>query len=231
MDDLSIILPVYNERKSISIVLREWHQILKKNNIIFNFVISEDGSTDGTKEILQKLKKKYPLYLNQKNNRRGYSQALIDGILTSKSRYILCIDSDGQCSPGDFPKFWREKDKADILIGNRTYRSDDMQRKFFSLLFKIFFRILFPNSIKDPSAPFVLFRRQTVLPFIRSLNLLREGFWWGFMACCVKNNLTIYEIPISHRKRIKGDTQIYHLKEIPAIALRNMIGLFRLRFI
>ena len=55
MDDLSIILPVYNERKSISIVLREWHQILKKNNIIFNFVISEDGSTDGTKEILQKL--------------------------------------------------------------------------------------------------------------------------------------------------------------------------------
>ena len=57
---------------------------------------------------------------------------------------------------------------------------------------------------------------------------MREGFWWGFCAACGKKNLSISEIPIRHRRRLKGDTQVYKLKEIPRIAVQNFIGLLKL---
>ena len=229
MEELSIILPVFNEKRSIGIVLKEWHNLFSKFKFSYSFIICEDGSTDGTKEVLKKLIKKYPIILNQKVKRRGYAKAIIAGILSSRSRYILCIDSDGQCDPEDFLKLWNYKKQAQILIGNRIRRIDNMQRLLFSYLFRLFFRLLFPNKISDPSAPFVLFKRKTILPYKRFLSFLREGFWWGFIAICLKEDLSVMEIPINHRKRLLGDTQIYHPKVIPGIAIRNMLSLIKLK--
>lgn len=228
MDDISIILPVFNEKETIEKVLKEWQRTIRNYDFRYHFIICEDGSTDGTTELLHKLIRKYPIILNQKIIRRGYSKAIIDGIHAAKSRFILCIDSDGQCDPRDFHKFWSQKNTADVLIGNRTERIDNRQRKIFSLMFKLFFRFLFPNCVSDPSAPFVLFKKRTIYPYIRYLNFLREGFWWGFVATCLKMNLSIKELPIHHRRRICGDTQVYLLKEIPSIAIRNIFGLIKL---
>ena len=88
---------------------------------------------------------------------------------------------------------------------------------------------MFPTKIHDPSAPFVLFEKKTIFPYINYLKYLKEGFWWGFVGMCVKKKIPLKELPINHRKRMKGDTQVYHLKKIPSIAIRNMLGLVRLR--
>lgn len=230
MDDLSIILPVFNERKGIEIVLKEWEKELNQNGVKFQFVVCEDGSTDGTGTYLKKIQKKYNLTLNQKQFRRGYGGAVIDGIKTAKNKYILSIDSDGQCDPKDFAKFWRNRKKADVVIGWRTKRADPIQRKLYSFLFKLIFKILFPVNIHDPSAPFVLFKKKNIIPFIDYLKYLREGFWWGFIAMCVKKNLTIYEIPVRHRQRLVGKTVVYENTRIPGIAFRNIIGLIKLKY-
>ena len=58
-----------------------------------------------------------------------------------------------------------------------------------------------------------------------------EGFWWGFIAICLKKNVKIYQIKINHRKRVSGKTNVFLLKKIPSIALRNILGLIKLRFI
>ena len=131
MKDLAIILPVYNEKQTISVVLKEWKKELRNYNLTYYFLICEDGSTDGTKELLSKLKKKYTLEINQKNRRRGYGKAVVDGVRASNSSYILCVDSDGQCSPKDFRLFWRNRDNADILIGWRKIRADATSRKLY----------------------------------------------------------------------------------------------------
>lgn len=231
MEHINVVLPVNNEKGSIEIVFKEWKYELDKQNIKYSFVVCEDGSVDGTKELLVRLQKKYPLVLNQKQKRRGYGGAVIDGITSSNSEYILCVDSDGQCNPKDFNAFWKNKDRAHVLIGWRKKRADPLQRKIFSLFFKIIFVSLFPAPIHDPSAPYVLFKKQTIIPHISYLRYLREGFWWGFIGMCIKKNLSVYEIPIKHRKRIKGETKVYKIEKIFEIFIRNFLGLLKLKLL
>ena len=230
MSKVSIILPVYNERKTIEPVLREWSRELKKLKVSFEFVVCEDGSTDGTSEFLKKIKPKYNLSLDQKKSRRGYRGAVIDGIKTAKSQWLLSIDSDGQCDPKDFGKFWKNKNKAEILIGWRTDRADAIQRKIFSFFFKTVFKLLFPIGIHDPSAPFVLYKKKTVLPYLKYYRYLKEGFWWGFIGTAVKKGLSVFELPMNHRVRLNGETVVYKTEKIPSIAFRNLVGLARLKF-
>ena len=57
------------------------------------------------------------------------------------------------------------------------------------------------------------------------LKFMVEGFWWGFVAICLKKNIKIHQIKVNHRIRISGNTNVFHLSKIPSIALRNIIGL------
>lgn len=227
--DLDIILPVYNERKSIGRVLSEWDAMFQKLAIRYRFIVCEDGSTDGTKELLVKLAKRYPILFNQKKERRGYGGAVTDGIRVTSAAWVLCIDSDGQCNPKDFRLFWKKKTDGSVLIGWRIHRSDAWQRKLFSFCFRLLFFLLFPTTIHDPSAPFVLFQRSVVFQHVHDLTFLKEGFWWGFVGMCVLRRIPLVEIPVDHRQRSNGQTNIYHLKKIPEIAFGNALGLFRLR--
>ena len=229
MDTLTIVLPVYNEKETIELVLKEWQYELKKYSLYYNFMICEDGSTDGTGQFLRKIKSKYNLILNQKQKRRGYGAAVVDGIKTASSKYILCVDSDGQCDPSDLKKFWSNRNNDDVILGFRQKRADPASRKLFSFLFKVFFTFLFPSNIKDPSCPFVLFKKKTIISLVHYLTFLKEGFWWGFVATSINKKLSIHEIPINHRPRLKGNTQIYAFDRIIKIAYRNARGLIQLK--
>ena len=88
MSKLQILLPVYNEASSIESTLKEIFDTLN-GKIEFQFIISEDGSTDGTKEILKKLKEIYPMILISDNIRKFYSKAVIDGIKRADADYLL----------------------------------------------------------------------------------------------------------------------------------------------
>lgn len=226
--NIDIILPVYNERKTIKKVLDEWVKTIP-NNIHYRFIICEDGSTDGTTALLEKIKQQYKFILDHKDKRRGYGGAVIDGIIQSSADYILCIDSDGQCDPEDFKTFWNKRSPKGILIGKRIERQDSLQRKLFSQSFKLYFDFLFPSKIHDPSAPYVLFQKKQIEKYITDLKFLKEGFWWGFVGMCVKRGIKISEIPIHHRQRIDGKTNVYKAQKIPQIAIGNAIGLIKLK--
>ena len=98
--ELEILLPVYNEVKYLEKLLSGIHKSINKK-IKYNFLICEDGSTDGTKELIKKLKKKYNIKLITGKNRKGFSKAVQDGLKNANSEYVLMMDSDGQC---DFKK-------------------------------------------------------------------------------------------------------------------------------
>lgn len=229
MYDLTVILPVYNEKDSIATILKEWNNELDRHKITYGFLICEDGSTDGTKEFLKTLKNTYPLTLLSHKARLGYGGAIVNGIRSAQSRYILCVDSDGQYDPRDFSIFWVNRDRADVIFGRRVKRSDPFHRIIFSTLFRIVFSLLFASPVRDPSNPFTLFKKETILPYLTYLSYLSEGFWWGFIGMCVKKKLSIFELPIRHKKRIQGSTSIFHLRNLLPIALKNFIGLVRLK--
>src|SRR6266550_5168374 len=123
-DSLNIILPVYNERDTLVQVLDEWIKELSKLKINFTFIICEDGSTDGTKQLLLHIKKKYHLVLYMKNERLGYGGAILAGIKIAHSKYIMFVDSDGQFDPKDFINLWSNREKADVIKGWRVKRID-----------------------------------------------------------------------------------------------------------
>ena len=226
---ISIVLPVHNEVKSLGHVLLVWSQYLVKKKIRHEFVICEDGSTDGTKKLISKLKKKYPISDQSVKNRRGYGLGVISGIISSKYNYILCIDSDGQCMPDSFSEFYKKKHLADILIGNRSPRNDPIIRIIYSKLFKIVHDYLFETEIKDPSCPYVFAKKKNYLKLLNKLEYLKEGFWWGFIAAAKMLRLKIFQIDIVHYKRHDGSTAVYKFAKMPKIIITNIIGLIRLK--
>ena len=105
MISVSVVFPVHNEEKNIKKLIQEWHLTLDKNNVDHEFIIVEDGSKDETKKIIKELETSYPIINLSQDKKRGYSKAVVDGIFSSKKKFILCTDSDNQI-------------KADSLIKN-----------------------------------------------------------------------------------------------------------------
>ena len=169
---LSIVVPVFNEVKCLEHVISNWSKYLIQKKITHEFVICEDGSTDGTKELIKKLEKIYFVSNQSVEKRRGYGQGVISGVIAAKYEYILCIDSDGQCMPDSFEEFFTNKDVADILIGNRNPRRDPKIRIIYSKLFKLVHDYLFDSRIKDPSCPYVLAKKDIYKMLINKLGLL-----------------------------------------------------------
>jgi glycosyltransferase involved in cell wall biosynthesis len=230
MDKLSIILPTHNEVKSLEFVLHNWHEFLVKNKIIHEFVVCEDGSTDGTKELILSLMTKYPIVNETTIERRGYGGGVLAGISSANYNFILCIDSDGQCLPDSFINFWKNRHSFNVIIGNRNPRRDPIIRKLYSFLFLVLHRILFPSNVKDPSCPYILAHKSVYKKLKNNLTFMREGFWWGFVGAALKINLKFGQFDVNHYERYDGSSVVYKLSKMPLIILRNVIGLIKLRF-
>jgi glycosyltransferase involved in cell wall biosynthesis len=229
--NLSVILPVHNEIDSLERVVSEWNSFFHSiPGLQPVFIICEDGSTDGTKELIFALERKYPILNNSVLHRRGYGQAVRDGIALAKTDYVLCIDSDGQIGPDRIQEMWHLRSEAQFLMGWRYPRLDPPLRLIYSRLFKLYHAMLFPNRLHDPSCPLVLGHAKLFAKVAPCLVYMKEGFWWGFVGACWKLNIPIEEIQISHRERLAGSTQVFKLAKMPGIIFRNGVGLLKLRF-
>jgi len=228
---ISIVLPVHNEFLNLGKLIKEWDIELKKiTNIQYEFVIVEDGSSDGTKELIIELEKTFHINNLSSEKKRGYSQAVLDGIKASKGNYILCTDSDNQIKVSSLIENINNLPNGDIfLFGARTPRNDPVHRKIYSKMFKILHDLLFKSGLLDPSCPFVLGQKETFNKLPEEFLLkMREGFWWGFVAVSKKKQINFNEVQIKHFKRSEGDAG-YQLNQMPGIILRNVIGLFKIK--
>lgn len=227
---ISIVLPIYNEEKSLYHTVKSWKDFLEKKNIEYEFLLCEDGSTDNTKNIIKKIVKEIPAIDLSTDLRRGYGGGVLSGINSASKKFILCIDSDGQCMPDSFMDLYEQKDNYDVIIGWRNPRKDPFIRKIYSKLFFIFFKILFKCEINDPSCPYVLAKKEIFQELSHYLTYLKEGFWWGFVGACIKKRKKLKECIIKHYERYDGSTVVYKPLRMPSIILRNLIGLLRLKF-
>ena len=228
-NSLQILMPAHNEGKNIKNHLTKVNNILKKK-IKFSFLICEDGSSDNTLEILKKLKKRFKIRILSKNEKQGYSTAVMSGIKIAKADYLLIMDSDGQCDPRQIFKFWNVRKKADLVVGYRIKRKDFLYRKFFSDFAKFIYGFFFKVKLKDPSFAFTLIRKDVYKSLQNFTPSMPEGFFWEYNARAIYKGYKILEIGIEHKKRKYGDTQIFYVWRLPKIALINFMGLLRVKF-
>jgi glycosyltransferase involved in cell wall biosynthesis len=225
--ELQILLPVHNEAESIESTIKEIYDELSKK-VSIEFLICEDGSVDDTKNVLRRISKIYPLKLIMSDERKGYSRAVMDGMLAMEAPYLLCVDSDGQCDPKDFWAFWTNREKYDVLIGWRVKRADTFMRRAFSRFFYLFYELIFHVPVHDPSCPFILAKRQVIARLVNELGEMKQGFWWEFVARTYRRGFSIKEIPVNHRLRSAGTTQVYKINKMPGIFMRHFIALFKI---
>jgi len=225
--ELNVVLPVHNEAESVADTLAEIYSELSAR-VRLEFVISEDGSVDDTREILSRLSQELPMQLITSPERKGYSRAVRDAFKRCSAPWVLFLDSDGQCLPSDY---WSLKDKRDagnydVVMGRRVNRSDSLFRRIMSGSFLAVYQLLFHVPVRDPSCPFLLMSREVIGSVVDELGVLREGFWWEFVARTHRKGYRIAEVPVTHRQRAAGETKVYHLSKLPGIASRHFVGLF-----
>ncbi len=223
--EVEVLLPVHNEGESIEATIRGMFVDLSRVART-GFIVCEDGSRDNSKQVLRDLARQLPIRLNMSGDRKGYSKAMREGIDMLEADFLLCLDSDGQCDPQDFAGFWKVRDSADVVLGWRTQRADPLVRRIFSRFFFLFYQAVFRAPVHDPSCPYVLIRKPVAKVLAQELGSMKEGFWWEFIARAHRRGFTIRELPVHHRLRSAGVTQVYKWRKMPAIFFRHLAALW-----
>lgn len=207
MKKLAIIIPVYNEEKNITKLIFDWSkEVTKKCKYKFNFIIINDGSTDGTHNKIKKIKNKSIIYINQKNI--GHGNTCLKGYklaLRKKFDIIFQIDSDNQCDPKYFKNFINLIDNKGAIFGNRITREDGFLRIIFSKILSliIFFRTFV--LIKDSNVPYRMISKEIlkhVIGKIPSKVILKNVY----LSYLIQKNYKIHWININFKKRLFGNT-------------------------
>lgn len=227
---VQILMPVHNEAETIERTLNEWFEIRHHIGEDISFILSEDGSSDETVNIIIQLSEKYNITLITSKFRKGYSRAVVDAIKSAKEGIVCCVDSDGQCDPNDLIKFLNllKTNPTKIMSGVRKPRKDSVVRLIMSKAFGLIYFLLFRIKMQDVSCPFVVGKHSS-FNFVSDKVLLDQGFWWEFHARRNAAKVQVLEISINHRKRLKGNSRVYSIRSITRIVIRHLKGLFELK--
>ena len=231
MEKIQIVTPVYNEEKNIYTTIENFFKEYSNNKFEISFIISEDGSTDNSINIINELKKIYDIKLLSSPERKNYTDAVLIGLREANSNIISFVDSDGQYDPKDLKRLYDNLEPGKIVVGYRYPRVDNIFRLFISGSFKRLYQFLLKIELKDPSCGYFMAYKEDIESIINTdaVGLIKEGFWWEFYAWCIKRNLEIVEIPIKHFNRKYDNTVVFKFNKIPGIAYRNIVGLFKLK--
>ncbi|MBI5375541.1 MAG: glycosyltransferase family 2 protein [Candidatus Schekmanbacteria bacterium] len=224
---LSVVAPAFNEEESIEKVVRYWSRILNENSIKGEIVITDDGSSDRTKEILLKLKEELKnLVIVPHKNNLGYGKALADAIEHSKGEYVVSLDSDGQFDLKEYPSLLNEMERGafDIVTGFRFKKKDTFLRTFANGGLNFIVKVLMGVKFKDANCAFKLYKGNV----IRSINIESKGFPTPteILVKAKNSGYSIGETGITHHEREGGETKLKALKAIYQITL----FLFYLKF-
>ena len=163
---VSIIVPLFNEEKTILSVLNKLSEVKKKFNDI-QIIVINDGSTDNSVKILEDNKNLYDDIINNSTN-RGKGNAVKKGIELAKGDYITFQDADLEYDPNDFFKFFKliENFSPDLIIGSRLNYSDytrshNIFNKFGNYMITLLFNILYNTTFTDVYSCYACFKKKT----------------------------------------------------------------------
>ena len=235
--ELSVVAPVYNEEEGIEPVVRYWAEVLEREKISAEIVLANDGSTDGTLRILEKLQTEIPvLRVVSYTPNRGYGHALKTAIHASTGELVVCLDSDGQFDLADFPKLlkiYREQN-LDFVTGFRDRKKDSLMRVIADRSLNLIVRTMFGLDLRDTNCALKLMNGDR----IRALYLEANGYPTPteITVKMVKLGAKTGETAVVHRERVAGQSKLKFMKTSISmfrflLYLRKRIKLYEARII
>ena len=200
---LSVVIPVYNEAATIAELISRVHAVDVPKQII----VVDDGSTDGTRDVLEALKGRYEniLVLLQPRN-RGKGAALRLGFQHSTGDFVLVQDADLEYDPAEYPVLLKPliEGKADVVYGSRFLTTKEHRVLFFwhsvgNQLLTLTSNMLTNLNLTDMETGFKVFRRDVIQSIKLEQN--RFGFEPEVTVKIARMKLRIYEVGISYYGR------------------------------
>lgn len=204
---LSIVIPAYNEEENIAYIVKDTIKKLPKYFKKFEIIVVDDGSTDKTGQIADKLQSKLSKHvsvIHQKNG--GFSVAMLNGIKRAKMDYVAYMPADGQFMVEDMRHCFEVMETADLILGYRGGRTDyATKRIFFSYGYLLLLLILFDIKYMDVGWINIWKTKE-----VKKLKLKAVGGIFILTEILVRfrrKGLTIIEGPSYYHPRISGEVK------------------------
>jgi glycosyltransferase involved in cell wall biosynthesis len=211
--ELMVVMPAFNEEASVRKVVLEFFREIEHWTEKFVFLCLNDGSTDRTGEVLNRLREQLGPRLevvHQAN--QGHGQTCLEGYrqaIRRKIPWILQIDSDGQCDPQYFFRFWRIRKTSDVIYGVRIRRDDGMRRVFASKILRLFLWVAAGSNCKDANVPYRMMKTAQVA---LALHKIPNGMFLANVGLSVvlslEPRICTSHIPIHFRERYGGEPKV-----------------------
>ena len=219
---LSIFFPAYNDSGTIASLVITALRTARKLTPDHEVIVVNDGSADGTAEILEELASIYPqvrIVTHEKN--RGYGGALRTGFASATRELIFYTDGDAQYDPAEMEALWRRFDQnVDLVNGYKISRSDPMHRIIIGRVYHHLVKTLFRLTVRDVDCDFRMMRRS----IFDTVHLEKNSgvICLEMMKKITDGRFRIAEVPVHHYHRAYGKSQFFNFRRLYRTAIDVM---------
>ena len=198
---ITAIMPAFNERDTIREIVRRVEDV----KLIDEILIVDDGSTDGTREILKELDGEGSVRVIYHEKNQGKGAAVRTGIKNASGDLLIIQDADLEYDPRDYPALFKpiEEGIADVVFGSRFLGGPRRPILFWNMvankILTFMTNILYNNILTDMETGYKVFKKEIVQDM--PLHARRFEFEPEFTAKLLKRKVRIYEVPISFNPR------------------------------
>src|SRR5829696_7075360 len=217
--DISLVVPVYNERETLEEVYRQAVAALEAIGRPYEIIVVDDGSSDGTWEIVERLHEQ-DAELHAVRFKRNFGQhpAMHAGLVRARGDIVVTMDGDLQNSPSDLPKLISAIDGgADVASGRRHSREDAWGRTLPSRVINIMLRRFTKSDITDFGCAFNAYSRNALMPVLGVIG--KQKFT---KALVLATGANVVEVELEHRAR-QGRSRYSPLR-LARLALHVLAG-------
>jgi dolichol-phosphate mannosyltransferase len=206
---VSIVIPTYNEKENVEILIPKIFEILKRNRMKVEVIIVDDNSPDGTGKIAEKMKSKHRVKVIHRKKKLGLSSAVLEGFRKAEGEIIGVMDADLSHSPENIPKLVKPivSNESDIVVASRHVEGGKVKDWPFSrrLISKVgTFLAKFLTNVKDPGSGFFFFKSSV----IEGKELNPIGFKMGLEVLVKGEYSKTKEIPYTFVNREIGESKL-----------------------
>lgn len=217
--DLSVVIPVYNERENLVFLEEEIEKALGKTNLKYEIIFVDDGSLDDSANIILSLRKQNSkIRLIQFTSNAGQTSAFAAGFSASKGNYVATLDADLQNDPSDIPKLLEKIGEFDVVCGWRFKRNDTWIKRISSKVANKVRNFVSNEDIEDTGCSLKVFRKEC----LESLKLF-NGMHRFFPTLLKMEGYKVTQIKVGHNARKFGSSN-YNIRNRLLASLVDLVA-------